>query len=302
VRRLVVAVAGILLSVGVLSFAVGRIVLGVAGSSEAVSGVVADVTALPEVRSELASEITSQLRDDPVISRFADETTIRTVVDSVLDGDGFTAFSDQASEAAYRVFFEGAPEAEIDVNPLVFDALQRLAASTEAAEITALAEEFGIRLEAEGVLPPGTIEEVTSVATDLVSELGETGIDPVVIERTEDDLDFGGIVDSVRLWSTIGLVVAVLAVITILVVSPVALLRRFTPVGIALAVAGLLLLLVSRATVVLSLDDVARADMIRAIAETLLGRAAGPGYTLLVAGAALVGIGVLTRVIPERRR
>ena len=301
-RRLVVAVAGILLSVGVLSFAVGRIVLGVAGSSDAVSSVVADVTALPEVRTELAAEITSQLSDEPVIARVADEETIRGVVDTVLDSDGFAAFSDQAGEAAYRVFFEGAPDAEIDVNPLVFDALERLAETTEAAEITALAEEFGIRLETEGVLPPGTVEEVTAVATDLVSELAETGIDPIVIERTEDDLDFGTIVDSVRLWSTIGLVVAVLAVITILVVSPVALLRRFMPVGVALAVAGLLLLLVSRGTVVLSLDDVARADMIRAIAETLLGRATAPGYTLLIAGAALIGIGLVTRVIPERRR
>lgn len=306
-RRLVVAVAGVALSIGVLSFAIGRIVLGVAGSSEAVASVVSDVTELPEVRQELASEIAGELADDPLIARYADEETVRSVVDSVLDSEGFSTFTDQAGEAAYRVFFEGYPDARIDVDPLVLDALDRLAATTDADDLAALATEFGVRLEGEGVLTPGTIDpdavaEVAETVDRVTSDILEQGIDPIVIERTEDDLDFGAIVDSVRLWSTIGLVVAIVTLITILVVSPVALLRRFVPIGIALAVAGLLLLIVSRASVVLRLDDVARADMIRAIAESLLGRAGPPAYTLLVAGAVLVGIGAITRFVPDRRR
>jgi hypothetical protein len=302
VRRLVVAVAGILLSVGVLSFAVGRIVLGVAGSPDAVASVVGDVTALPEVRDELVTAITERLQDDPLIAAYADPETVRSVVDTVLDGERFATFTDAASAAVYAVFFEGAVEATIDVNGIAFDAVDRLAGTTEVDELRALATEYGVLLEERGIIAPGTVDAVAEAADRIGSDLAEHGIDPIVIERTEDDLDFGTIVDSVRLWSTIGLVVAVLAVITILVVSPVALLRRFMPVGVALAVAGLLLLLVSRGTVVLSLDDVARADMIRAIAETLLGRATAPGYTLLIAGAALIGIGLVTRVIPERRR
>lgn len=295
------------MSLGVLSFAIGRIVLGVAGSSEAVSSVVSDVTDLPEVREELANEISGQLADDPVIARYADEETVRSVVDSVLDSEGFSTFADEAGEAAYRVFFEGYPDAEIDVDPLVLDALDRLAATTDADDLAALATEFGVQLEAEGVLAPGTIDpdavaEVAETVDRVSSEILEQGIEPIVIERTEDDLDFGAIVDAVRTWSTIGLVVAVVAAVLILVVSPVALLRRFVPIGIALAVAGLLLLIVSRASVVLRLDDVARADMIRAIAEALLGRAGPPGIALIAAGAVLVGVGAVTRFVPDRQR
>ena len=305
-RRLVVAVAGVALSIGVLSFAVGRIVLSTVGSPEAVASVVDDVTALPEVRTELAAEITTQLADDPLISQFADAATIRNVVDAVLDGERFDTFTAAASEAAYRVFFEGVPSAEIDLDPLAFEAVERLGVTTGVDQLSALAADYGTRLEEQGVLAPGTVDEllasVDRITTGVTESLVEQGIDPIVIERTEDDLDFGAIVDSVRFWSTIGLVVAVVAAITILVVSPVALLRRFVPIGIALAVAGMLLVLVSRGTVLLSLDDVARADMIRAIAESLLGRAAPPAYTLLVAGAVLVGIGAVTRFVPDRQR
>lgn len=306
-RRLLVAVSGLALSLGVLSFAIGRIVLGIAGSSDAVASVVSDVTELPEVREELATEISGQLADDPLISRYADEATVRSVVDSVLDSEEFSTFTDQAGEAAYRVFFEGYPDAEIDVAPLVLAALDRLAATTDVDDLAALATEFGVRLEAEGVLAPGTIDpdavaEVAETVDRVTSDILEQGIEPIVIERTEDDLDFGGIVDAVRTWSTIGLVVAVVAAVLILVVSPVALLRRFVPIGIALAVAGLLLLIVSRASVVLRLDDVARADMIRAIAEALLGRAGPPGIALIAAGAVLVGVGAVTRFVPDGQR
>ena len=306
-RRLLVAVSGLALSLGVLSFAVGRIILSVAGSSDAVASVVSDVTELPEVRNELATEISGQLADDPLIARYADEATVRSVVDSVLDSEEFSTFTDQAGEAAYRVFFEGYPDAQIDVDPLVLDALDRLAATTDADDLAALATESGVRLESEGVLAPGTtdpdaVAEVAETVDRVTSDILEQGIEPIVIERTEDDLDFGSIVDAVRTWSTIGLVVAVVAAVLILVVSPVALLRRFVPIGIAFAVAGLLLLIVSRAAVVLRLDDVARADMIRAIAEALLGRAGPPGIALIATGAVLVGVGAVTRFVPDRQR
>ena len=306
-RRLLVAVSGLALSLGVLSFAVGRIILSVAGSSDAVASVVSDVTELPEVRNELATEISGQLADAPLTARYADEATVRSVVDSVLDSEEFSTFTDQAGEAAYRVFFEGYPDAQIDVDPLVLDALDRLAATTDADDLAALATEFGVRLESEGVLAPGTIDpdavaEVAETVDRVTSDILEQGIEPIVIERTEDDLDFGSIVDAVRTWSTIGLVVAVVAAVLILVVSPVALLRRFVPIGIAFAVAGLLLLIVSRAAVVLRLDDVARADMIRAIAEALLGRAGPPGIALIATGAVLVGVGAVTRFVPDRQR
>ena len=306
-RRLLVAVSGLALSLGVLSFAVGRIILSVAGSSDAVASVVSDVTELPEVRNELATEISGQLADDPLIARYADEATVRSVVDSVLDSEEFSTFTDQAGEAAYRVFFEGYPDAQIDVDPLVLDALDRLAATTDADDLAALATEFGVRLESEGVLAPGTIDpdavaEVAETVDRVTSDILEQGIEPIVIERTEDDLDFGSIVDAVRTWSTIGLVVAVVAAVLILVVSPVALLRPFVPIAIAFAVAGLLLLIVSRAAVVLRLDDVARADMIRAIAEALLGRAGPPGIALIATGAVLVGVGAVTRFVPDRQR
>lgn len=131
--------------------------------------------------------------------------------------------------------------------------------ATGVDQLSALAADYGTRLEEQGVLAPGTVDEllasVDRITTGVTESLVERGIDPIVIERTEDDLDFGGIVDSVRFWSTVGLGVAVVAAITILVVSPVALLRRFVPIGIAIAVAGLLLVLVSRGTVLLSLEN-----------------------------------------------
>ena len=301
-RRFVVGIAGIVMTLGLLAFAVGRVVLGVAGSSDAVASVVEDVTALPEVRTELVDELTAQFADDPMIAEYADEETVRNAVESVLDSDQFADFTDAASSAAYRVFFEGQQSADIDVGLLAEVALDRLAEATDSAELAELAAEFGITLEDNGLIDEGTVDDVIAEVDEITSTLIDEGVEPITIERTEDDPDLSSIVDSVRFWSNIGLGVAAVATVIMLAVSPVGFLRRLLPVGIAVAAAGALLIGVSRFAGLIPLDDVDRADMIRAIADALLGRAASPGYLMLIAGIVLGGVGIASRAIPERRR
>jgi len=72
------------------------------------------------------------------------------------------------------------------------------------------------------------------------------GIEPIVLERTESDVDLSGVVDSVRMWSNIGLALAVVSAALMLVLSPAAFLRRLLPVGVALLLAGVVLFGVSR--------------------------------------------------------
>lgn len=290
------------MTLGLLAFAIGRVVLGVAGSAEAVSGVVEQVTDLPEVRTELVDEITTQFADDPIIAEYADEETVRNAVESVLDSEQFAEFTDSAGSAAYRVFFEGEQSAEIDVAQLAEIALDQLADVTESAEIADLAAEFGIDLGGQDVIDPGTVDEVLDTVDEVASTLIEEGIDPITIERTEDDPDLSSIVDSVRFWSNIGLGLAIVAAVVMLAVSPVGFLRRLLPVGIAIGASGALLIGISRVASMLPLDDVDRSEMIRAIADALLGRAGTPGLMMLVIGLGLVGVGIASRFIPERRR
>lgn len=301
-RRFIVSIAGIVMTLGLLAFAVGRVVLGVAGSADAVASVVADIMALPAVRTELVDELTSQFADDPLIAEYADEATVRNAVESLLDSDQFADFTDAASSAAYRVFFEGEQSADIDVGLLAEGALDRLAEATNSAEIAELAAEFGIALEEDGLIDEGTVDDVIAEVDEIASTLLDEGVEPITIERTEDDPDLSSIVDSVRFWSNIGLGVAAVAAVLMLAMSPVGFLRRLLPVGIAVAAAGGLLIGVSRSAGLIPLDDVDRADMIRAIADSLLGRAASPGYLMLIAGIVFGGVGIASRAIPERRR
>lgn len=302
VRKLVVGLAGLVMTLGLVAFAVGRVVLGVAGSPDAVASVVDDVTALPEVRTELVDELTAQFADDPMIAEYADEETVRGAVEAVLDSEQFADFTDAASVAAYQVFFEGQASADIDVDVLAEVALERLADVTDSAEIAELAAEFGIRLEDAGVIDEGTVDDVAAEVDRITSSIIDEGVEPITLERTEDDPDLSSIVDSVRFWSNIALGLAVVAAVVMLAVSPVGFLRRLLAVGIAIGASGALLIGVSRFANLLPLDNVDRSEMIRAIAGALLGRAAGPGYTMLIIGVVLIGVGVATRFIPERRR
>ena len=301
-RKLVVGLAGLVMTLGLVAFAVGRVVLGVAGSPDAVASVVDDVTALPEVRTELVDELTAQFADDPMIAEYADEETVRGAVEAVLDSEQFADFTDAASVAAYQVFFEGQASADIDVDVLAEVALERLADVTDSAEIADLAAEFGIRLEDAGVVDEGTVDDVAAEVDRITSSIIDEGVEPITLERTEDDPDLSAIVDSVRFWSNIALGLAVVAAVVMLAVSPVGFLRRLLAVGIAIGASGALLIGVSRFANLLPLDNVDRSEMIRAIADALLGRAAGPGYTMLIIGVVLIGVGVATRFIPERRR
>lgn len=299
---MVVGLAGLVMTLGLVAFAIGRVVLGVAGSPDAVASVVDDVTALPEVRTELVDELTAQFADDPMIAEYADEETVRNAVESVLDSEQFAEFTDAASSAAYQVFFEGQASADIDVDVLAEVALERLAEATDSAEIAELAAEFGITLEDNGLIDEGTVDDVAAEVDRITSSIIDEGVEPITLERTDDDPDFASIVDSVRFWSNIALGLAVLAAVVMLAVSPVGFLRRLLSVGIAIGASGALLIGVSRFANLLPLDNVDRSDMIRAIADALLGRAAGPGYTMLIIGVVLIGIGVATRFVPERRR
>ena len=301
-RKVVVGLAGLVMTLGLVAFAIGRVVLGVAGSPDAVASVVDDVTALPEVRTELVDELTAQFADDPMIAEYADEETVRNAVESVLDSEQFAEFTDAASSAAYQVFFEGQASADIDVDVLAEVALERLAEATDSAEIAELAAEFGITLEDNGLIDEGTVDDVAAEVDRITSSIIDEGVEPITLERTDDDPDFASIVDSVRFWSNIALGLAVLAAVVMLAVSPVGFLRRLLSVGIAIGASGALLIGVSRFANLLPLDNVDRSDMIRAIADALLGRAAGPGYTMLIIGVVLIGIGVATRFVPERRR
>jgi hypothetical protein len=298
----VVGLAGLAMTIGLVAFAIGRVVLGVAGSPDAVASVVDDVTALPEVRAELVDELTAQFATDPMIAEYADEETVRNAVESVLDSEQFADFTDAASSAAYQVFFEGEARADIDVDVLAEVALERLAEATDSAELAELATEFGITLEDNGVIDEGTVDDVAAEVDRISSSIIDEGVEPITLERTDDDPDLASIVDSVRFWSNVALGLAVLAAVVMLAVSPVGFLRRLLSVGIAIGASGALLIGVSRFANLLPLDNVDRSDMIRAIADALLGRAAGPGYTMLIIGVVLIGIGVATRFVPERRR
>ena len=154
------------MSIGIVAFALGRVVLGIAGSAESVTAIVGEVTDLPEVRTELVDEIANQFASDPMISQYADDETVRLAVETVLSSNEFAAFKDDVSVAAYDVFFEGAESAEVDVNKLASIALDQLAAVTESSELAEIAEEFGIEVD------EGLIETATDVVLDAIEDFG----------------------------------------------------------------------------------------------------------------------------------
>ncbi len=283
------------MSIGIVAFALGRVVLGIAGSAESVTAIVGEVTDLPEVRTEVVDEIANQFASDPMISQYADDETVRLAVETVLSSNEFAAFKDAVSVAAYDVFFEGAESAEVDVNKLASVALNQLAAMTESSELAEIAEEFGIEVD-EGLIETAADEVFDAIDEGSLLE----GIEPIVLERTESDIDLLGVVDSVRMWSNIGLALAVVSAALMLVLSPAAFLRRLLPVGVALLLAGVVLFGVSRISGVLPIDGVARVDMIRAIADSLVGRVATPAYTMLIAGAVVVGVSVSARFVSRK--
>jgi len=284
------------MSIGIVAFVLGRVVLGIAGSAEAVTAIVDEVTDLPEVRTELVDEIANQFSSDPTISQYATDETVRTAVETVLSSSEFEEFSSEVSVAAYDVFFEGAAYAEIDVNALASVALDQLAAATQSGELAQMAEEFGIDVD-EGALESATDEVVKAVEEGVLAE----GIEPIVLERTESDVDLSGVVDSVRMWSNIGLALAVVSAGLMLVLSPAAFIRRLLPVGVALVLAGVVLFGVSRMSGALPIDGVARAEMVRAIADSLVGRVSGPAYTMLIAGAIVSGVSMSARFVSRGR-
>ncbi|MGA0036143.1 MAG: hypothetical protein ACO3HT_08445 [Ilumatobacteraceae bacterium] len=295
-RRIIVVVASITMSIGVVVFVLGRVVLGIAGSAEAVSAIVGEVTDLPEVRTELVDEIANQFASDPTISQYANDETVRAAVETVLSSSEFEEFSDEVSVAAYDVFFEGAPSAEIDVNALASIALDQLATATDSGELAKMAEEFGIQVD-EGSIAAVTDEVVSAIEEGVLAE----GIEPIVLERTESDVDLSGVVDSVRMWSNIGLALAVVSAGLMLVLSPAAFIRRLLPVGVALVLAGVVLFGISNMSGALPIDGVARPEMVRAIANSLVGRVSGPAYTMLIAGVAVSAISMSARFISRGR-
>ena len=284
------------MSIGIVAFVLGRVVLGIAGSADAVTAIVDEVIDLPEVRTELVDEIANQFSSDPTISQYATDETVRTAVETVLSSSEFEEFSSEVSVAAYEVFFEGAASAEIDVNALASVALDQLAAATQSGELAQMAEEFGIDVD-EGALASATDEVVRAVEEGVLAE----GIEPIVLERTESDVDLAGVVDSVRMWSNIGLALAVVSAGLMLVLSPAAFIRRLLPVGVALVLAGVVLFGVSRMSGALPIDGVARAEMVRAIADSLVGRVSGPAYTMLIAGAIVSGVSMSARFVSRGR-
>ena len=191
------------------------------------------------------------VRSDPMISQYADDETVRLAVETVLSSNEFAAFKDDVSIAAYDVFFEGGV-GEVDVNKLASIALDQLAAVTESSELAEIAEEFGIEVD------EGLIESATDEVLDAIDEGSLLEGRPIVLERTESDVDLSGVVDSVRMWSNIGLALAVVSAALMLVLSPAAFLRRLLPVGVALLLAGVVLFGVSRISGVLPIDGVAR--------------------------------------------
>ena len=293
-RRIIVAVAGLTLAIGVVVFAIGRVILGIAGSPSAVSSVVAEITDLPEVRTEFVDEIANQISSDPMISQYADDATVRSAVSSVLDSPEFELFGDETSAAAYSVFFEGQSNAEIDVNSLAAIMLTQLAADTSSADLQRIAEEFGLNVEQDHLDVSETLIEGSDggVLTD--------GLEPIVLERTESDPDFGAIVNSVRMWSNVGLAVAVISAVAMVVLSPMTFLRRLLPLGVALILAGALLFVASRGAGLLPVDGVARADMVRAIADTLFARVATPAYFMLGSGVVLSAVGMFSGKLSRR--
>jgi len=262
-RRLIVAVASLVATAALLAFVVSRVLIGIVGSPEATAGLAGELVQLPPVRDAIAEELVDRLMEEPVVAQLSPEV-VRVGVDDVLASGEAARLAEEFGSAAYEVFVVGAPRRSVDIEPTA-------------------------RLAVDLV-----------VGSELGSQVDLSGVGPVDIVRTEQDLDLSWTVDRLRFWSNTALAVAVLAAAVAVLASPVGAMRRLLPIGLAVAAAGLGLIGISRASGLIDLTDAPRPDLIRAIADDLLGRLARPGVMLFGAGVAGVVAGVVARVIPRR--
>lgn len=262
-RRLIVAVASLVATVALLAFVVSRVLIGIVGSAEATAGLAGDLIQLPPVRDAIAEELVDRLMEEPVVAELGSQA-VRAGVDDVLASGEAARLAEEFGSAAYEVFVVGVPRRSIDIAPTARFAVDRVAGSELGAQV------------------------------DL------TTVGPIDIVRTEQDLDLSWTVDRLRFWSNTSLAVAVLAVAVMVLTSPVGAMRRLLPIGLVVAIAGLVLIGISRASGLIDVADAPRPELVRAIADDLLGRLARPGVLLFGAGVVGVVGGAAARLIPGR--
>lgn len=303
VRRLVIIAASVVMTLGLLAFALGRVLLGIAGSADAVGDVVVDVIELPAVRDALADEIVEQIATDDQLAQYVDEDTIRTAVDNVLSTDQLQAVARSLAEGAYAVFIEGDPEAEISLDGVVSVAVAQLADITAEPDLAVMAAEYGVDPAILDDLDPSTvaaIEDAIAVGSAAVADTIE--IEPITLERTADDPDLSSLPDTVRFLSNLGLALAIGAAVVMLAVSPVLFLRRFLSLGIVAVVVGVVLLIAANASSLIPTEDAPRPEVVSAIADDLFARFVAPAVTMLVLGVVAMAVGIGARFVPQRRR
>ena len=303
VRRLVIIIASVVMTLGLLAFALGRVLLGIAGSADAVGDVVVDVIELPAVRDALADEIVEQIANDDQLVQYVDEDTIRTAVNNVLSTDQLQAVARALAEGAYAVFIEGDPEAEIGLDGVVSVAVAQLADITAEPDLAVMAAEYGVDPAILEDLDPSTvaaIEDAIAVGSAAVADTIE--IEPITLERTADDPDLSSLPDTVRFLSNLGLALAIGAAVVMLAVSPVLFLRRFLSLGIVAVVVGVVLLIAANASSLIPTEDAPRPEVVSAIADDLFARFVAPAVTMLVLGVVAMAVGIGARFVPQRRR
>ena len=262
-RRLIVAVASLVATVALLAFVVSRVLIGIVGSAEATAGLAGDLIQLPPVRDAIAEELVDRLMEEPVVAELGSQA-VRAGVDDVLASGEAARLAEEFGSAAYEVFVVGVPRRSIDIAPTARFAVDQVAGSELGAQV------------------------------DL------TTVGPIDIVRTEQDLDLSWTVNRLRFWSNTSLAVAVLAVAVMVLASPVGAMRRLLPIGLVVAIAGLVLIGISRASGLIDVADAPRPELVRAIADDLLGRLARPGVLLFGAGVVGVVGGAAARLIPGR--
>ena len=263
VRRLIVGIASLVASVSLLAFVLSRVLLGIAGSAEATAGLAEELIDLPPVREAIAEEVVGRLMEEPEIAEIG-APALREAVDEVLASGEASRLAGEFGAAAYDVFVVGEPARAVEIAPTARAAIDRV-----------LGPELGARVD-----------------------LAEVG--PVEIVRTERDVDLSWSVDRLRFWSNTALAVTLLSTAGMVVASPVGALRRFLPIGAAVASSGLVLIGISRSSGVIDLSSAPRPDLVRAIADDLLGRLARPGVMLFGAGVLGIAVGLLARLVPRR--
>lgn len=291
------------MALGLLAFVIGRVLLGIAGSADAVGDVVVDVIDLPVVRDALADEIAEQVAADEELSRYVDEATIRTAVDTVLSTDQLQRVARELAEGAYAVFIEGDDTARIGLDGLVSVAIAELADITAEPDLAVMAAEYGVDPSLLETLDPSTVAAIEDAIATGAEMVGDTiEIEPITIERSVDDPDLSGLPDTVRLLSNLGLALAIGAAVVMLAVSPVLFLRRFLSLGIVAVIVGVIMIIAANLSSFIPTENAPRPEVVSAIAEELFGRFSGPGWTLLVLGLVGMAVGIGARLVPSRRR